>query len=980
MALVYSRTNSVFLLLFLLKYTSASHPRIFDVKVNTVHCGEQSCAFNLNVDGDFEGWALTSEPARAGSLCQPFGVVKNNEIRVPILNKWFFCAGSENGWFHQGGGVYLEGDDVTGWTAVVESAFEENEEVPRKFSEKVEAFDDNNSIETFEGDNDSPIDFGDDLSVNKNGNQDDLEAETFSTSENGKKETYRLEEINGKYDPLGFSNLEDIVSNDLNILSRKRRQANDGAAEVTTTPATPTTTAAPKTYGTIKLIGLRVEESEKEVKVFNDSIPSVMRERKFTLRLFGEGFSDDTKIAFTNVPQDYGKECDHLLDGEYNAIKSGVNFALFEFEAPAPIPKDLFYICAKNGDSGQYIHQGFEQWKILHIHNKLLPLWASIMLIIILLMMASLFSGLNLGLMALDQTELKIIANTGTEKERGYARAIMPVRKHGNYLLCTILLSNVAVNSTFTVILDDLTSGLVAVIGSTLAIVFIAEITPQAICARHGLLIGAKSIWIMKIVMGICAPLAWPTSKLLDYFLGEEIGTHYNRERLKELVRVTNHVNDLDKEEVNIISGALDLRKKTVKEVMTKLKDCFMLPIDSVLDFETMTEIVKSGYSRIPVYEGERNNIVTVLFIKDLAFVDPDDNTPLRTLCQYYQNPCNFVFEDVTLDVMLRQFKEGHKGHMAFVQRIDREGDGDPTYETVGLVTLEDVIEEMIQAEIVDETDVISDNRTKKRLARALNKYQDLAAFAGHQTQRVRVSPQLILATFQFLSTSVDPFRADIISETVLRRLLKQEVIVHIKLKGDEPKDDPKRYVFQEGKPVDYFVLILEGRVEVTVGRENLVFEAGPFTYFGVQSLTQNVGLAESPAPSTLGSLQNLNMDSMLRHTFVPDYSVRAIADLYYLTINRTMYLAAKRATLMEKGALNKGDTNQQIDSEVDKLLRGDQPAILENPKVEDKTPKPFIPNMASLHLSNSTFKKADEDARKADEAKNEEEEKLLKK
>lgn len=65
------------------------------------------------------------------------------------------------------------------------------------------------------------------------------------------------------------------------------------------------------------------------------------------------------------------------------------------------------------------------------------------------------------------------------------------------------------------------------------------------------------------------------------------------------------------------------------------------------------------GYSRIPVYEGNRQNIVTMLYIKDLAFVDPDDNTPLKTLCQFYQNPCNFVFEDVTLDVMFRIFKEG---------------------------------------------------------------------------------------------------------------------------------------------------------------------------------------------------------------------------------------------------------------------------------------------------------------------------------
>lgn len=48
-----------------------------------------------------------------------------------------------------------------------------------------------------------------------------------------------------------------------------------------------------------------------------------------------------------------------------------------------------------------------------------------------------------------------------------------------------------------------------------------------------------------------------------------------------------------------------------------------------------------------------------------------------------------------------------------------------------------------------------------------------------------------------------------------------------------------------QGKPVDFFVLILEGRVEVTVGRENLVFESGPFTYFGTQALMQNMGVGE---------------------------------------------------------------------------------------------------------------------------------------
>lgn len=136
---------------------------------------------------------------------------------------------------------------------------------------------------------------------------------------------------------------------------------------------------------------------------------------------------------------------------------------------------------------------------MLESHNKMLPLWATMILILTCLTFSALFSGLNLGLMSLDRTELKIISNTGTEQERKYARAIMPVRDHGNYLLCSILLGNVAVNSTFTILLDELTSGLFAVIFSTLAIVLLGEITPQAICSRHGLMVGAKSIMVTKV-------------------------------------------------------------------------------------------------------------------------------------------------------------------------------------------------------------------------------------------------------------------------------------------------------------------------------------------------------------------------------------------------------------------------------------------------------------------------------------------------
>lgn len=684
-----------------------------------------------------------------------------------------------------------------------------------------------------------------------------------------------------------------------------------------------------ETEGEIRIMGIRLEAAYKDPEFDEQGVPVLLANQEHTIRIFGDNFTPNMTITFTPDTGNYGDNCLILAARGFpiNPETFSNTTATLKIKLP-PMSGDSegFFICAKNGNltsARNFLHQGSATWLQIRTYEKLVPIWAAIIIIVICLSFSSLFSGLNLGLMSLDKTELKILCNTGTELERKYAAVIQPVRNHGNYLLCSILLGNVFVNSIFTILLDDLTSGLIAVIFSTLAIVMIGEITPQAICSRHGLAIGAKTIFITKVVMVITFPLAYPVSKFLDWILGEEIGNVYTRERLKELVKVTTGENDLDKDEVNIISGALELRKKTVAEVMTRIEDVFMLDYEAVLDFETVSEIMKSGFSRIPVYEGNRQNIVTMLYIKDLAFVDPDDNTPLKTLCQFYQNPCNFVFEDVTLDVMFKIFKEGNKGHMAFVHRVNNEGEGDPFYETIGLITLEDVIEELIQAEIMDETDVFTDNRSKRK--RTAERRQDFSMFAerrGNDMAKVKISPQLTLAAYQYLSTSVEPFQHNVISETILRRLLKQDIFYHIK-KNKEWKKDPACIIYQQGKSVDYFVLILEGRVEVTIGKENLTFEAGPFTYFGTQALVQTVGIAESPsvAASTMGSLESLNLDAMLRHTFQPDYTVRACSEVLYVKVKRSLYLAAKRATLMERSTKDNTQSGDQFDEEVDKLL-----------------------------------------------------------
>ena len=128
----------------------------------------------------------------------------------------------------------------------------------------------------------------------------------------------------------------------------------------------------------------------------------------------------------------------------------------------------------------------------------------------------------------------------------------------------------------------------------------------------------------------------------------------------------------------------------------------------------------------------------------------------------------NFVYEDTPLNVMFNEFKSGEKGHMAFVQEANTCGEGDPFYETIGLVTLEDIIEEIIQQEIVDETDVVMDNRTKKR-RKGRNKETtagtNFPVMAGDNAKRIRISPQVTLAVFQYLTTSIEPFKSEFLAK-----------------------------------------------------------------------------------------------------------------------------------------------------------------------------------------------------------------------
>jgi metal transporter CNNM len=109
------------------------------------------------------------------------------------------------------------------------------------------------------------------------------------------------------------------------------------------------------------------------------------------------------------------------------------------------------------------------------------------------------------------------------------------LRKRGNLLLCAILLGNVAVNSLLSILMANMSSGLMGFITSTAMIVVFGEIVPQAICTRHGLAAGAYLAWLLWIVIALTCIISLPIAALLDVVLGEEVGVVYTKARLARL-------------------------------------------------------------------------------------------------------------------------------------------------------------------------------------------------------------------------------------------------------------------------------------------------------------------------------------------------------------------------------------------------------------------------------------------------------------
>eukprot|EP00043_Microstomoeca_roanoka_P015348 m.153654 g.153654 ORF g.153654 m.153654 type:complete len:751 (-) comp16240_c4_seq4:125-2377(-) len=591
-----------------------------------------------------------------------------------------------------------------------------------------------------------------------------------------------------------------------------------------------------------------------------DGVWTVAQHTETELLLIGEGLAVGDEITFTQSSENCKERADlsTIRITSVDQVEGRVNVTLSE--------TGVFYFCLGDQHQGEFV--------VLESKNEdkfTIPLPISILLVLVFLVLSALFNGLNIGLLSLSPSELKMVAEAGEGKDQRYADIILPIRRTGNRLLCTILLGCALANSSSAIFLDELVGGGVAgVLGSTMCIVIFGEIVPQSVCSRHALYVGAKTLWLTKFFLIVTFPVSFPISFVLDCILGDEASAVYMRKQLLHLLKMQDPYNDLERDEVDIITGALTYKNKTASMVMTKLDDVFMLDINSILDFKTVSKIIDTGHSRIPTYRDARDNIVGVLYVKDLAFIDPDDKTPLESVIKYYRHPIEEVYSTTHLDSMLELFKQG-RTHMVLVIHIDNEDpDRDPTPEVVGIATLEDVIEEIIQSEIIDETDRFVDNKTKL-VVRRESELSALPPTAFAERDDVnRLSDKVALVVFTYLSTQLELFSANIVSPVVLKKLVSRPECVVILQRED--LTEAQLWLYREGQPSDTFTLVIEGTLKVTVGKDRFEFEAGPYHAICLSALTNP--------------------------EFICDFSALISSDkVVLLRISRRLYLEALAAT-----------------------------------------------------------------------------------
>ncbi len=322
-------------------------------------------------------------------------------------------------------------------------------------------------------------------------------------------------------------------------------------------------------------------------------------------------------------------------------------------------------------------------------------------LIVLLLLVSAIVSASEVAFFSLKPEDLEKYKDSDEVAHQN----IFFLLKRPRLLLATILIIhdfvNVGIVTISTFLMWEITGThkpeeiIVGVVtfSVTFFITFFAEIIPKVYATQNNLAIAKKVGSLWKALQTICRPISWPLMSLTSIVERrvEKKGYSTTLEELNQALDLTTTNNNTTEEEKDILKGIVNFGTLTVKQVMKSRTD--ISAVDADLTFpELMDQVNKSGFSRIPVFRESIDTIEGILYTKDLLpYLDTDPNFNWQRLLR----PGFFVPESKKLDSLLKDFQSKHV-HMAVV--VDEYGG------TAGLITLEDLIEEII-GDINDEFD-----------------------------------------------------------------------------------------------------------------------------------------------------------------------------------------------------------------------------------------------------------------------------------
>jgi CBS domain containing-hemolysin-like protein len=328
-------------------------------------------------------------------------------------------------------------------------------------------------------------------------------------------------------------------------------------------------------------------------------------------------------------------------------------------------------------------------------------LLVKIVIIFLLLLLSAFFAGIESSFFSMDWLKIKRLAKEGKKS----ARIADWLRSRPKELVVTFLIGNELVNITASAI----TSGLVihylgkeylfvAVVIMTILILTFGEVTPKTIGAYYPekyALFAARPFYLFYIVI---TPFRFLFTRLAEYILkkaGLELPVESHKLSEDELLSIISAGTEkkiFTEEEKEVIESALELHEVTVSEIMTPRRDIFA--IQKGMTVREVLEIIKKhDYSRIPVYEGSLDNIVGILYVKDIIFLKFEGRE--EKIDRFLRKPY-FVPEFTPLLDLMKKFEET-KNHIAIV--VDEHGT------VVGLITFQDILE-FIVGDIPEEYEV----------------------------------------------------------------------------------------------------------------------------------------------------------------------------------------------------------------------------------------------------------------------------------